>query len=203
MGDISLDMIQEFFSLKPLTKTNTLTPAKISGRWNVPTQTNAFQQEFKLPKKTNPQRQDMNILSFCLVFYGLLFQHLELRMSAKRCKHCKQEYNSCTLPGLPICGRQQEPAILISRPTGYCSRTKVRALSYLKIVFCNLAQGQPLQLFDQLQAWLTFISGAPNEKVVQNHLNIALLNAFQYLNGRYRNIFFYPLKVFHLFGFPS
>ncbi|CAH3166074.1 unnamed protein product [Porites lobata] len=55
MGDISLDMIQEFFSLKPLTKTNTLTPAKISGRWNVPTQTNAFQQEFKLPKKTNPQ----------------------------------------------------------------------------------------------------------------------------------------------------
>ena len=190
MGDISLDMIQEFFSLKPLTKTNTLTPAKISGRWNVPTQTNAFQQEFKLPKKTNPQRQDMNILSFCLVFYGLLFQHLELRMSAKRCKHCKQGYNSCTLPGLRICGRQQEPAILISRPTGYCSRTKVKSpLIFLRRFFATWPRGEPLQLFNQLQAWLTFISGAPNKKVVQNHLNIALLNAFQYLNGRYRNIF--------------
>ena len=33
------------------------------------------------------------------------------------------------------------------------------------------------------------ISGAPNENVVQNHLNIALLNVFWYLNGRYRYIF--------------
>ena len=32
-------------------------------------------------------------------------------------------------------------------------------------------------------------SGAPNENIVQNHLNIALLNVFQYLNGRYRHIF--------------
>ena len=32
-------------------------------------------------------------------------------------------------------------------------------------------------------------------------VNIALLNVFQYLNGRYRLIF-YPLKTFHLFGFP-
>ena len=32
-------------------------------------------------------------------------------------------------------------------------------------------------------------SGAPNEDIVQNHLNIALLNVFQYLNGRYRHIF--------------
>ena len=31
-------------------------------------------------------------------------------------------------------------------------------------------------------------SGAPNENIVQNHLNIALLNVFQYLNGRYRHI---------------
>ena len=29
-----------------------------------------------------------------------------------------------------------------------------------------------------------FISGAPNENIVQNHLNIELLNVFQYLNGR-------------------
>ena len=32
-------------------------------------------------------------------------------------------------------------------------------------------------------------SGAPNKNIVQNHLNIALLNVFQYLNGRYRHIF--------------
>ena len=29
--------------------------------------------------------------------------------------------------------------------------------------------------------WL--YSGAPNENIVQNHLNIALLNVFKYLNG--------------------
>ena len=33
------------------------------------------------------------------------------------------------------------------------------------------------------------ITGAPNENMVQNHLNIALLNIFYYLNGRYRHIF--------------
>ena len=33
------------------------------------------------------------------------------------------------------------------------------------------------------------ITGAPNENIVQNHLNIALLNVFKYLNGRYRHIF--------------
>ena len=141
MGDISLDMIQEFFSLKPLTKTNTLTHAKISGRRNVPTQTNAFQQEFKLPKKTNPQRWEMNILSSCLVFYGLLFQHLELRMSAKRCKHCKQGYNSCTLPGRRICGRQEEPAILISRSGSCCKKhLKIKGTCiyyFLTIAYCS------------------------------------------------------------------
>ena len=31
--------------------------------------------------------------------------------------------------------------------------------------------------------------GAPNENIVQNHFNIALLNIFWYLNGRYRHIF--------------
>ena len=35
----------------------------------------------------------------------------------------------------------------------------------------------------------SIISGAPNENIVQNHLNIALLNVFKYLNGRYRHIF--------------
>ena len=33
------------------------------------------------------------------------------------------------------------------------------------------------------------ITGAPNENIVQNHLNIALLNVFQYLNSGYRHIF--------------
>ena len=38
-------------------------------------------------------------------------------------------------------------------------------------------------------------SGAPNENIVKKHLNIALLNVFQYLNGRYRHIFI-PWKFF-------
>ena len=37
--------------------------------------------------------------------------------------------------------------------------------------------------------------GAPNENIIQNHLNIALLNALWYLNGRYRH-FFIPYKFF-------
>ena len=32
--------------------------------------------------------------------------------------------------------------------------------------------------------------GALNENIVQNHLNIALLNVFQYLNGRYIAYFY-------------
>ena len=32
-------------------------------------------------------------------------------------------------------------------------------------------------------------SGAPNENIVQNHLNIALLNVSWYLKGRYEYIF--------------
>ena len=31
-------------------------------------------------------------------------------------------------------------------------------------------------------------SGAPNENIVQNHLNIELTKVFWYLNGRYRHI---------------
>ena len=33
------------------------------------------------------------------------------------------------------------------------------------------------------------LSGAPNENIAQNHLNIALLNVFWYLNSKYRHIF--------------
>ena len=34
-----------------------------------------------------------------------------------------------------------------------------------------------------------YSAGAPNENIVQNHLNMQLLNVFWYLNGRYRHIF--------------
>ena len=33
------------------------------------------------------------------------------------------------------------------------------------------------------------LTGAPNENIVQNHLNIALSNVFYYLNGTYRPFF--------------
>ena len=48
---------------------------------------------------------------------------------------------------------------------------------------------------------LVLETGATNENIVQNHSNIALLNVFWYFNGR--RAYFYPLKCFHLFGFPS
>ena len=38
-------------------------------------------------------------------------------------------------------------------------------------------------------------TGAPNENIVQNHLNIALLNVFWYLNGECGHIFI-PYKFF-------
>ena len=46
------------------------------------------------------------------------------------------------------------------------------------------------------QIWFCFVSeclsGAPNENIVQNLLNIALLNVFQYSNGRYRHQYLTP-----------
>ena len=53
-------------------------------------------------------------------------------------------------------------------------------------------------LFNETRQSISFLvncygnPGAPNENIVQNHSNIALLNvfqSFQYLNGRYRHIF--------------
>ena len=38
-------------------------------------------------------------------------------------------------------------------------------------------------------------AGAPNENIVQNRLNIALLNVFYYLNGGFEHIFI-PYKFF-------
>ena len=43
------------------------------------------------------------------------------------------------------------------------------------------------EVADQFSVWIT--TGVPNENIVENHLNIALLNVFSYLNGRYRHIF--------------
>ena len=40
-----------------------------------------------------------------------------------------------------------------------------------------------------LYSFAEHLPGAPNETIIQNHLNIALLNVFQYLNVRYRHIF--------------
>ena len=43
------------------------------------------------------------------------------------------------------------------------------------------------EVADKFSVWIT--TGVPNENIVENHLNIALLNVFSYLNGRYRHIF--------------
>lgn len=55
MADISLDTIKDFFSLKPLSRTNALTDVKITGRHWDQSRNKAYKQPFKLPKK-NPQR---------------------------------------------------------------------------------------------------------------------------------------------------
>ena len=46
----------------------------------------------------------------------------------------------------------------------------------------------PFGKLHEQKTWAV-ISGAPNENIVQNHLNMALLNVFYYLNGRYKYIF--------------
>lgn len=58
MADISLDTIKDFFSLKPLSRTNALTDVKITGRHWDQGRNSAHTQQFKLPKK-NPQRWDI------------------------------------------------------------------------------------------------------------------------------------------------
>ena len=50
-------------------------------------------------------------------------------------------------------------------------------------------QGGREKLFYAFYKGNTPQSGAPNENIVQNHLNILLLNVFQYLNGIYKHIF--------------
>ena len=61
----------------------------------------------------------------------------------------------------------------------------------LTMFVINFSPGSPQQLHAYpLRAGRDFNpSGAPNENIVQNHLNIALLNVFYHLNGRYRHIF--------------
>jgi len=55
MADINLDTIKDFFSLKPLSRTNALTDVKITGRYWDQGRNSVPKQQFKLPKK-NPQR---------------------------------------------------------------------------------------------------------------------------------------------------
>ena len=55
----------------------------------------------------------------------------------------------------------------------------------------NLINGPQFQQ-EQARTEQIVCSGAPNENIVQNHLNKALLNVFQYLNGRYKGIFLSP-----------
>lgn len=55
MADITLDMIKDFFSLKPLSKPNGVTDVKITGRYMDEGRNNMHQQQFKLPKR-NTQR---------------------------------------------------------------------------------------------------------------------------------------------------
>ena len=86
----------------------------------------------------------------------------------------------------------------------YGPDTSVVCCSYLLSVNCmDMNDNRPRNKVRICrQQWDLSIFRAPNENIVQNHLNIALLNVFYYLNGRYRHIF-YPLKFFHLFGCPS
>ena len=57
----------------------------------------------------------------------------------------------------------------------------------LKVIYLCMMKIFPRITFTPFQDSL--VSGVPNENIVQNHLNIALLNVFWYLNGRYRHIF--------------
>ena len=57
-------------------------------------------------------------------------------------------------------------------------------------MFVNTSSG-----FFLSDAFGEFVRGTQRELIVRNQLNIALLNEFQYLNGRYRQIFI-PLKFF-------
>ena len=58
-----------------------------------------------------------------------------------------------------------------------------------RIILEKLAQRENSECCN-CQIFLGLYSGAPNENIVQNHLNMAMLNVFfWYLNGRYRNIF--------------
>ena len=45
------------------------------------------------------------------------------------------------------------------------------------------------------------LTGAPNENILQNHLNIAVVKRI--LVFKQTEAYFHPLKIVHLFGFPS
>ena len=68
-------------------------------------------------------------------------------------------------------------------------------LSIIKISVVTKTSRDSLHSCTETIEWMRRITGAPNENIVQNHLNIALLNVFQYLNGGYGHIFI-PYKFF-------
>ena len=69
-----------------------------------------------------------------------------------------------------------------------------RSWSYIILEMQDFTSFRFIALYEQM--YLNNNTGAPNEKIVQNHLNIALLNV-------QIQAYFYPPKIFHLFGFPS
>jgi len=71
MADIDLDTIKDFFSLKPLSRTNALTNVKITGRHWDQDRNSVHRQQFKLPKK-NPQRWDIQSTRAFVISFKLL-----------------------------------------------------------------------------------------------------------------------------------
>ena len=70
-----------------------------------------------------------------------------------------------------------------------------------KAIFIQIsAQGKIRLSVKAEENFLAKPSGGPNENIVQNHLNIAFLNVFEYLKVDIG--IFLSLKFFHLFGFP-
>ena len=90
------------------------------------------------------------------------------------------------------------PSLLVSSALGHLESTVYSCTCSSPILgkaCLRHRRSKPSILMVWTSAWTvrgpaaTQATGAPNENMVQNHLNIALLNVFQYLNGRYRHIF--------------
>ena len=67
-------------------------------------------------------------------------------------------------------------------------KSLVQSLVLSKLNF-NDSVTDPLSAYLQKRVQRVQNAGAPNENIVENHLNITLLNVFDYLNVKYRHIF--------------